>query len=158
MFSSWIVVLGWIAISSLASSAVIPQTENSAWDAIKQLKKDPKGYVHIADDGVARSYTGDDNVVDYVPLTNGQLSQILTNLPELWQKESEHLHSVFDNVDGRDVVSEKQLLDPLHHFAVSRILKLSSLEFQRVTPSLSYFPETGTANVNPAPKVQHASS
>ncbi|RHZ50385.1 uncharacterized protein CDV56_105676 [Aspergillus thermomutatus] len=79
---------------------------------MSKLKSVPQGYVHIADDGVARAYDENESVIDYVPLTNDQLKQLLANLPEPWKKEADHLHAVFDDVDGRQVTDEKQLLDP----------------------------------------------
>jgi hypothetical protein len=37
--------------------------------------------------------------------------ELLANLPAQWQHELDHLHSVFDGVDGRDV-NQTQLLNP----------------------------------------------
>ncbi|KAE8138981.1 hypothetical protein BDV38DRAFT_281542 [Aspergillus pseudotamarii] len=105
-------VLSLIATSSLVIPKVLAQSESSAWEAISKMKMDPEGYFHIADDGVARSYDGNDAVIDYVPLANDQLMQLLSNLPEPWQQELDHLHSIFDGVDGLQVVDEDQLLNP----------------------------------------------
>ncbi|THC91262.1 hypothetical protein EYZ11_009281 [Aspergillus tanneri] len=112
MYSFLIAVLGLIATSSLAAPKVLAQSGSSAWEAMNKMKMDPKGYFHIANDGVARSYDGNDIVIDYVPLSNDQLMQLLSNLPEPWQKELDHLHSIFDGVDGLQVVDENQLLNP----------------------------------------------
>ncbi|GFF34043.1 lactobacillus up-regulated protein [Aspergillus udagawae] len=107
MRSFLLTVLGLVATSSLAAPKVAAQEGISAFEAVRKLKLVPQGYVHIADDGVARSYDENESVIDYVPLTNDQLKQLLSNLPEAWQKEADHLHAVFDNVDGRQVIDEK---------------------------------------------------
>jgi hypothetical protein len=105
-------VLGLMVTSSLAAPGLAAQEGISAFDAVAKLKSGPHVYVHIADDGVARAYDENESVIDYVPLTNDQLKQLLANLPEPWKKEADHLHAVFDDVDGRQVTDEKQLLDP----------------------------------------------
>lgn len=112
MRSIFLAVLGLMAASSLAAPRVAAQEGISAFDAMAKLKSAPLGYVHIADDGVARAYDENESVIDYVPLTNDQLKHLLQNLPEAWKKEEDHLHAVFDAVDGREVTDEKQLLDP----------------------------------------------
>jgi hypothetical protein len=112
MRSFLLAVLGLMATSSLAAPGLAAQEGISAFDTIAKLKSVPLGYVHIADDGVARAYDENESVIDYVPLTNDQLKQLLKNLPEAWRKEADHLHAVFDGVDGRQVTDEKQLLDP----------------------------------------------
>ncbi|PKX91118.1 uncharacterized protein P174DRAFT_463260 [Aspergillus novofumigatus IBT 16806] len=112
MRSFYLVVLGLMATSSLAAPKKAAQEGISAFEAMAKLKSGPHVYVHIADDGVARAYDENESVIDYVPLTNDQLKQLLANLPEPWKKEADHLHTVFDDVDGRQVTDEKQLLDP----------------------------------------------
>lgn len=108
-------VLGLMTALSLTVPGVHATFANKsshAWDVISTLKKDPDGYVHIADDGVARAYDANDTVTDYVPLSNDQLMQLIADLPGPWQNEADHLHSVFDGVDGLQVVNQSQLLDP----------------------------------------------
>lgn len=105
-------VLDLMAVLSLAAAGLAAQEDISAFDAMAKLKSAPLGYVHIADDGVVRAYDENESVIDYIPLTNGQLKQLLKNLPKAWEKESDHLHTVFDNVDGRQVTDKKQLFDP----------------------------------------------
>ncbi|KAF7594829.1 hypothetical protein BBP40_008159 [Aspergillus hancockii] len=112
MRSFLLAVLGLMATSSLAAPGLAAQEGISAFDAMAKLKSVPLGYVHIADDGVARAYDENESVIDYVPLTNDQLKQLLKDLPEAWKKKADHLHTVFDGVDGRRVTDEKQLLDP----------------------------------------------
>jgi adenylate kinase family enzyme len=99
-------------ISSLAAPGLAAQEGISAFDAIAKLKLVPLGYVHIADNRVARAYDKNEFIIDYVPLTNDQLKQLLKNLLEAWKKKVDHLHAVFDGVNGRQVMDEKQLLDP----------------------------------------------
>jgi len=112
MHSLWIVLVTLFATSSLAASNDTAPSSTSPWAAVSSLKKAPDGHIHIADDGVVRSYDKNDAVIDHIPLNNEQLKQLLANLPEPWQKESDHLHALFDNVNGHDVVDKRQLLDP----------------------------------------------
>jgi hypothetical protein len=51
-------------------------------------------------------------VISYVPLGDKQVKKLLANLPEPRQKESEHMHAVFDKVNGHDVKNKIQLVDP----------------------------------------------
>ncbi|KAE8391167.1 hypothetical protein BDV23DRAFT_171767 [Aspergillus alliaceus] len=112
MHSFYLAVLGLMATSSLAAPKKAAQEGINVFDAMAKLKSGPHVYVHIADDGVARAYDENESVIDYVPLTNNQLKQLLANLPEPWKKEADHLHAVFDDIDGRQVTDKKQLLDP----------------------------------------------
>lgn len=73
---------------------------------------DPEGFVHIADDGVARSYTANNTVIDYAPLSNEQLKQMISGLPASVKENQEHLHQVFDGVDGYDMTDKKQIFEP----------------------------------------------
>ncbi|KAL3708518.1 hypothetical protein TMatcc_006502 [Talaromyces marneffei ATCC 18224] len=107
-------VLGLMTALSLAVPQVLAMSTNSSshvWDVISKLETDPDGYLHIADDGVARAYDANDSVTGYVALSNDQLMELLANLPAQWQYELDHLYSVFDGVDGRDV-NQTQLLNP----------------------------------------------
>ncbi|KEY83916.1 hypothetical protein BA78_2220 [Aspergillus fumigatus] len=142
MRSFLLAVLGLMATSSLAAPGQAAREGISAFEAIGNLKSGDHVYVHIADDGVARAYDENESVIDYIPLTNGQLKQLLGNLPEPWKKEEDHLHAVFNGVDGRDVMDEKQLLDP-------------PAELRNPMPPLSNRP-TGIAEANPALETQLA--
>ena len=86
--------------------------EENVLDTLHKMDADLNGFLHVADDGVARSYNGNATVIDYVRLTNEQLMQLLSQLPESYQSEMNHLHSTFDNVSGFDVADESQLRDP----------------------------------------------
>lgn len=119
MHSILLAVLGLMATSSLAVPGLAAQEGISAFEAINKLKSAPQGYSHIADDGVARAYDENDVVIDYIPLTNDQLKHLLSNLPEAWKSKADHLHAVFDNVDGRNVVDEEQLLNPPAELRIS---------------------------------------
>jgi hypothetical protein len=108
-------VLGLMTALSLTVPGVLATFANKsshAWDVTSTLKTDPDGYLHIADDGVARAYDANDTVTGYIALSNDQLMQLIADLPGPWQNETDHLHSVFDSVDGRQVVNQTQLLDP----------------------------------------------
>ena len=79
---------------------------------MESLKHDPQGYSHIADDGVVRSYNADHQVIDYAPLSNAQILEYMNQLPKSYDSELEHLHLVFDNVNGHEVTDSDQLTDP----------------------------------------------
>ncbi|KAF5862038.1 hypothetical protein ETB97_012184 [Aspergillus alliaceus] len=95
MHSFYLAVLGLMATSSLAAPKKAAQEGLNVFDAMAKLKSGPHN----------------ESVIDYVPLTNDQLKQLLANLPEPWKKEADHLHAVFDDIDGRQVTDKKQLLD-----------------------------------------------
>jgi hypothetical protein len=108
-------VLGLMMALSLTVPGVLATFANKsshAWDVLHALKSDPDGYLHIADDGVARAYDANDTVISYIALSNDQLMQLIADLPRAWQNETDHLHSVFDGVDGRQVLNQTQLLNP----------------------------------------------
>jgi hypothetical protein len=73
---------------------------------------DPDGFVHIADDGVARSYAANNTVIDYAALSNSQIQQMISQLPVSYQEHQEHLRQVFEGVDGYDVTDKSQLFEP----------------------------------------------
>jgi hypothetical protein len=73
---------------------------------------DPDGFVHVADDGVARSYAANNTVIDYAALSNSQIQQMISQLPASYQEHLEHLRQVFEGVDGYDVANKSQLLTP----------------------------------------------
>ncbi|KAB8231649.1 uncharacterized protein BDW43DRAFT_301590 [Aspergillus alliaceus] len=87
----YLAVLGLMAISSLAAPKKAAQEGINVFDAMAKLKSGPHVYVHIADNG---------------------LKQLLANLLEPWKKEADHLHAVFDDIDGCQVTDKKKLLDP----------------------------------------------
>jgi methylmalonyl-CoA mutase N-terminal domain/subunit len=73
---------------------------------------DPDGFVHVADDGVARSYAANNTVIDYAALSNSQIQQMISQLPASYQEHLEHLRQVFEGVNGYDVANKSQLLTP----------------------------------------------
>ena len=66
------------------------------------MKKDPtgEGFFHVGDDGVLRTLTANNTVVDYRQLTPAQIAQ---NLAIYSGAAKEYLTNVFEGVDGRDV-------------------------------------------------------
>lgn len=80
------------------------------------MKLDPNCVVHLADDGVARSYTPNGTVIDAVALTNVQLKAFKVSLDAVLSsqiKDREHFNEVWENVDGRDVTDQDQIYNPL---------------------------------------------
>ncbi|KAK0880889.1 hypothetical protein LTR91_016974 [Friedmanniomyces endolithicus] len=66
---------------------------------------DPLGFIHVADDGVERSYAANGTVIDYRRLSNDQLTRIAATLPT-------EMMDVWKGVDGNDVTSESQIYAP----------------------------------------------
>lgn len=93
---------------------------------------DPEGFVHVAEDGIARSYarmqplpqhasffvqlqltllTANGTVIDYAPMSNAQLTNMVNNL-YLTPNEREHLATTFADVDGFAVKDHHQIFHP----------------------------------------------
>lgn len=70
------------------------------------------GFVHIADDGIARSYDERGVVVDYCRLSNDQLRSMMESLPPSIRHQQAHLKEVYEGVDGHDVTDKTQIWDP----------------------------------------------
>lgn len=82
-------------------------------DTFPPLQVDGEGFVHLADDGVLRSYAPNGTVIDFVQLTPEQISKQLTSLPyDYYVKHVDHLNEVFRGVDGFDVTNATLLMHP----------------------------------------------
>ncbi|KAK1063500.1 hypothetical protein LTR12_006612 [Friedmanniomyces endolithicus] len=66
---------------------------------------DPLGFIHVANDGVERSYDANGTVIDYRRLSNDQLTRMAATL-------STEMMDVWKNVDGNDVTSNSQIFNP----------------------------------------------
>ncbi|TKA30504.1 hypothetical protein B0A54_15798 [Friedmanniomyces endolithicus] len=66
---------------------------------------DPLGFIHVANDGVERSYAENGTVIDYRRLSNDQLTRMAATLPT-------EMMDVWKGVDGNDVTSESQIFNP----------------------------------------------
>ena len=64
---------------------------------IKTVDKVPEGFLHIADDGLARSCDENDVVINFVRLTNELLMQLLLQLPAPDQKEMDCIPSLMES-------------------------------------------------------------
>lgn len=94
------------------SSFKVRVINQHGYDFLSSMIIDPEGVVHVADDGVARSYNATNGVIDYAPLSNEQLMRIIFHLPPSMEEHHEHLMQVFDGVDGHAVTDKKQILEP----------------------------------------------
>ncbi|KAL4770210.1 hypothetical protein BDW60DRAFT_209392 [Aspergillus nidulans var. acristatus] len=88
-----------------------PAEPTDVWDLLRALPIDPTGggYSHLGDDGVLRNFDSDLAVVSYLQLTPEQIQQYISRYPSSVQ---DHLHEVFDGVDGRDVTDVEALMNP----------------------------------------------
>lgn len=77
------------------------------------LSHEVTGYVHLAEDGVLRSYDGGENVIDYVRLNNAQIQHYVAKFASTFNvSQMDELYSAFNGVNGHDVVNENQLTNP----------------------------------------------
>ncbi|KAK2751102.1 hypothetical protein FQN57_000177 [Myotisia sp. PD_48] len=78
------------------------------------LETADRAFVHLADDGVMRSFSNDfQSVIGYIKLTNAEIMSVLNEFPEWYKKANgAHLNEVFRGIDGTKVTDEKQLLHP----------------------------------------------
>ncbi|RHZ63550.1 hypothetical protein CDV55_104648 [Aspergillus turcosus] len=94
----------------LDPSADHPYQQEAPIDPLGALELDLQGFVHVADDGIARSYRPDGTVLDYAPLTNEQLLQLIPMYDD--EAAQKHLKEVWKGVNGYDVVDMKQIFEP----------------------------------------------
>ena len=77
------------------------------------MTTDGNGYIHLADDGVARSYSANGTVIDFRKLTNKQIWQhISKHQHQFNQNLTDHLTQVYANTSGFDVNDEQQIWNP----------------------------------------------
>lgn len=93
------------------------------------MERDPAGFIHIAADGVARSYagslhtklrlgctltlhTGNGSVIDYAPLSNAQLTKMINRLPAAGAADKERLAGIYEGVNGYTINDRAQIFRP----------------------------------------------
>ncbi|KAI1610664.1 hypothetical protein EDD36DRAFT_331303 [Exophiala viscosa] len=111
----WLSILIAVFTASILSSAspTTAQDAKTRSEILSSLKLDDFGFVHFADDGVARSYAGNGTVIDYAPLTNEYLMETAqVNRPFISNQSYQHLLEVWDGVDGHNVTFPEQIFDP----------------------------------------------
>ncbi|KAL6251501.1 hypothetical protein RBB50_001710 [Rhinocladiella similis] len=72
-----------------------PKPATSGSGALETLKLDPDGFVHFADDGVVRSYSANETVIDFLPLSNELLLSAVEEIRPFIGEDYEHLLEVF---------------------------------------------------------------
>lgn len=79
--------------------------------ASRKLVLDPNGFVHVAGDGIARSYDGEGNVIDHHVLNNAQL---LGHAADMFgdSETGRYLQHIWANVDGNNVPEEHRMNPP----------------------------------------------
>jgi hypothetical protein len=98
------------------------------WEAIRVREIDPKGFFHLSDDGVLRSFDRNLNVVAYRRLGPAEIRRNIARFVETVGKRNKmrnpenqdfhegallmHLDEVYDGIDGRDVTDEMDLWYP----------------------------------------------
>ncbi|KAL1962455.1 hypothetical protein VTN77DRAFT_9656 [Rasamsonia byssochlamydoides] len=96
------------------------------WDAIRVREIDPKGFFHLGDDGVLRSFDGNKKVVAYRRLSPGEIRLnidqfVKAAVPSRSRNQNtqifrdalvKHLDEVYEGVDGRDVTDPMDLWYP----------------------------------------------
>ena len=109
MHSPLTTTLTLLTTSTLLATLVHSTADLPVHLALSTLPLDPAGFTHVADDGVARAYDGNRNIIAFVPLTNAQLMEYISSLSPSADKA--HFHDVYDTIDGYDV-SGDQLTNP----------------------------------------------
>ncbi|KXS99897.1 hypothetical protein AC578_919 [Pseudocercospora eumusae] len=96
-----------VAKSIIAPESFVQQAEKfsstSGVVAMAGMKVDGDFFVHIADDGVVRSWAANGTVIDAIRLTNRQLLEQIANAPPPLAPYVPHLEKVYAHVDGYDV-------------------------------------------------------
>ncbi|KAH8817454.1 hypothetical protein F5884DRAFT_748919 [Xylogone sp. PMI_703] len=105
------VVIALFAASALAQnhSKKAERSESTVHAIIHQMNVTDDGVVHIADDGVVRSFAGNGTVLAYHALSPTQLGGIINSTTNPDMKH--HLQEVWTGVDGRSV-DPSQLSNP----------------------------------------------
>ncbi|KAI6868138.1 hypothetical protein KC323_g3215 [Hortaea werneckii] len=126
------IVFGLMAVTAIAAPATSPseskgeldaekpftfsKAAQGTYDLISSMTVDDDGDIHVADDGVARSYAANGTVIDYRKLSHGQLLAMTGTLPPRLQDKSDYFANVFAKVSGLDVDDEDQIWNPSGHF------------------------------------------
>ena len=105
--------------------------------AIDDMKTDPKGHMHFADDGIVRSYSGTGKVLDFVRLTNTQLLHSINAYGPVPKETETHLNEVWADVDGSNI-SDEHALDPPEIFQSSKFRNGGTAIAPRTTPNAAH--------------------
>ena len=106
---------------------------------------DPEGFIHVADDGILRSYSGDGKVLDAKRLSNAALLSYAAGGPrkseEAYTEGKDYLSTIWADVNGDDV-PETQLMRPLKNFLPAPIAQpeLTKLEAAKINENTSPVP------------------
>ncbi|KAK4500639.1 hypothetical protein PRZ48_008828 [Zasmidium cellare] len=117
-----------LAVANSASTDIVTQTDETPSDAAvagpsppadhgfnvlpASYKYDQDGFVHMADDGVLRSYAANGTIIDALPFNNAQIKRMIAVAPGHIAPMRDHLLSVYDTVDGHDVHPDHHLNPP----------------------------------------------
>ncbi|KAG5291382.1 hypothetical protein I7I50_08175 [Histoplasma capsulatum G186AR] len=82
--------------------------KRDVYDMLSSVETDTNGILHLADDGILRSFDETGNVLDYRRLNNSHLRAIAS----LYSKDiNNHLLNIWNNIDGFEV-EEKVIWHP----------------------------------------------
>lgn len=88
------------------------------------MKKSPSGYVHLASDGVYRSFNSSNEVLDYQQLSPAEILKLLNFFEKYMGSENvQKTRERMQGVDGRDVTDLDQLLHPSPELCAPRSKK-----------------------------------
>ncbi|KAF2206585.1 hypothetical protein CERZMDRAFT_52888 [Cercospora zeae-maydis SCOH1-5] len=78
------------------------------------METDDRGFAHLADDGVLRSYAADGTVLEATPFSNAQIRALIDTRPPVWEPYRDELLRMFADIDGHQGEGMKHdvLLDP----------------------------------------------
>lgn len=90
---------------------VIGDTNRGGLQVLSLIRSDG-GHFHLAADGVMRSYDSHQKVIDYVRLSNEQISAEIASLPPSVSNQTKSLNESFRDVSGLNVTDKDQLFNP----------------------------------------------
>ncbi|KAF2160008.1 hypothetical protein M409DRAFT_29618 [Zasmidium cellare ATCC 36951] len=94
------------------TSSSSPPTDDHVHTLPTSYKLDPQGFVHMADDGVLRSYAANGSILDALPFSNTQIKRMIDDSPAHTAPMREHLLSTFDSISGHVVHPDHHLNPP----------------------------------------------
>ncbi|KAK5265993.1 hypothetical protein LTR99_004820 [Exophiala xenobiotica] len=110
VFKFTVVLFALFLSASVAFAA--PTADSSRSEILAGIEQDPNGFIHFADDGIVRSYSANGTVIDYAPLSNKHLLEVVNASRPILEEHYEHLMEVFNGVDGHNVTDLNQIWDP----------------------------------------------
>ncbi|EEH35623.2 hypothetical protein PAAG_06670 [Paracoccidioides lutzii Pb01] len=76
--------------------------EQDIFEVFRNLRMHHLGFIHVGNDGVARSVDGNGTVIDFIPMSNAQLQKTAKIFVQN-ATQHDHLRELWKDVSGHDV-------------------------------------------------------